>query len=195
VRGIFLTLLTLLGISQASANTYFGLNGSWTGFTSSETDKYKLSPKGIGYGGILGVGKDFVGLEAFYQTFNAEGDIKHEGEKGKINMNAQAYGAALRFSFQSFFLRLGAGRYMLDQSIDLATTANRAAAEDIYNIQDSGTAKNGMLFGIGVHGKFAIGRMYLDYTRHQIASVGGYDTISLGLVWPFPESIFTTLSK
>ena len=172
------------------ANNYFGLMGGQTWFGSSEFDKYKVSAKGPSYGGFVGIGKDFVGLELFVQQLNAEGKIKHEGESGKINMNALGYGAALRFSFQLLFLRLGVGRYNLDQSIDLNTAANIPAAEEVYNVQSEGTTKNGILFGAGVHSKFKIGRVYLDYTRHQIADTGHYDSLSFGLSWAIPDRLF-----
>lgn len=187
-RVIILVMLTLP--SAAMANSYFGINGSYSYFTSPELKDYKVSPKGIGYGAMVGVGKDFVGLEAFYQNFKTEGDVNHEGEKAKINMNATALGAALRFSFKSFFLRLGAGHYSLDQSIDLKNSANIPAANDVYNIHKKGNGKMGMLFGIGVHEKFRIGRLYLDYTLHQIPKVGNYNALSLGMVWALPDSLF-----
>lgn len=184
--GLLLSLFLFSG--TAYANTYFGISGGYNFFSSPETKDYKVNAKGSGYGALVGVGKDFVGLEAFYHVLNAKGDIKHEGEKGELTMNANVIGAALRFSFQSFFLRLGTGRYSLDQKVDLATATNVAPAEDIYNVQNG--SKMGVLFGIGVHQKFALGRFYLDYTRHQITSVGGYDSLSLGIVWPIPDKLF-----
>lgn len=191
VLPLFVFFLCLVPKS-ASANAYFGLNGSYSFFSSPEFRDLKVSSKGPGYGALIGVGKDFVGLEAFYQTLNSEGDIKHEGEKAKINMNAAAFGAALRFSFQSFFLRLGVAQYSLDQSVDIDNATNRRAAEDVYKIQNDSAM--GVLFGIGVHGKFRIGRLYLDYTRHQISSVGNYDAISFGAVWLIPDRLFSISS-
>lgn len=184
----FLLWALLLLPAAAYGNAYFGISGGYNFFSSPETKDYKVNAKGSGYGALVGVGKDFVGLEAFYHVLNAEGDIKHEGEKGQLTMNASVIGAALRFSFQSFFLRLGTGRYSLDQKVDLATASNVSPAEDIYNVQNG--SKMGVLFGIGVHQKFSLGRFYLDYSRHQITSVGGYDSLSLGIVWPISDKLF-----
>jgi len=187
--GLALFLLCFFS-EHARANSYFGISGNYSFFSNSDLRDQKVSPKGLGYGAMLGIGKDFVGLEAFYQKFNATGKIKHEGETADINTNASALGALLRFSFQAFFLKLGVARYSLDQSVDISNDTNRAAAEDIYNIQD-GANKMGVLFGIGVHGKFSIGRLYLDYTRHQISSVGNYDTVEAGIVWNLPDRLFS----
>lgn len=164
--------------------------GGYSFFSSSETDKFKLSPKGPTYGGFIGIGKDFVGLEGFYQTFSTSSKIKHEGETGEVNYNANAFGAALRFSFQLFYLRLGLGNYTLSQDVKLDNAANIPPAERAYGIDD-GASHTGVLYGIGVHNKFKIGRASLDLTRHQISGVGSYTAISLGLSWVLPDSLFS----
>ncbi len=186
----FLLLILLSLISgQALAGAYFGASYGYSSYGSEETDEYKLSQKGPSYGAFLGVGKDFVGLEGFYQKFTSTGKIKHDGGSYDYTTDATAMGAALRFSFNVFYARLGFGKYKLDQKIDIEDQSSLNAANDIYNVQN-GTSKNGVLFGLGAHKSF--GRMvtFIDYSRHQIAGVGNYDVISAGISFNLPESIF-----
>jgi hypothetical protein len=104
-----------------------------------------------------------------------------------------AMGAALRFSFEFFYLRLGMARYNLDQSIDIEDANSRNAAEDIYNIQEEDTKKNGVLYGAGLHFKISKIRLFVDYSRYQINSIGHYDTVSGGI--SFNRNFFGLLTS
>lgn len=185
----FICFLLIVFSGAIQASTYFGLNGGYSFFSSDATSEYKINPKGPTFGGFIGVGKDFVGLEAFYQSLKTTSDIRHEGEKGEVIYGAQGYGAALRFSFQTFYLRLGLGRYTLKDEIKLETDTNIEPARDVYNIND-GVSKMGVLYGVGIHHKFAIGRFFIDYTRHQITSVGAYNSVSAGFSWVLGDNFF-----
>ncbi len=188
-KNFFLLIIMSLFTAQAFAGAYFGASYGYSSYGSEETDEYKLSQKGPSYGAFLGIGKDFVGLEGFYQKFTTTGKIKHDGGSYDYSTDATAIGGALRFSFNVFYARLGFGRYKLNQKIDIADPSSSAAADDIYNVQN-GTSKNGVLFGLGAHKNF--GRMvtFIDYSRHQIAGIGNYDVISAGISFNLPESLF-----
>lgn len=178
--------------TNLSASTYFGLNGGYSFFSSDTTSEYKLNPKGPTFGAFFGAGRDFVGLEGFYQSLKTTSDITHEGEKGEVTYGAQAFGAALRFSFQSFYLRLGLGRYTLKDEIKLETDTNLEPAKDVYNIND-GLSKMGVLYGIGLHHKYRIGRLFIDYTRHQITGIGAYNSVSVGISWVLSDRFFDNI--
>lgn len=190
-----LVILLPMLFSNSWANTYFGLRAGYGSYTSKELSEFKVNPKGVGYGAILGMGKDFVGLEGYYEKLTTKGDIKHEGEKGTLTSDATALGVAVRFSFQSFFLRLGTGQYTLDQSVELPTESNVTPASKAYGLVESGESKNGVLLGLGVHRKLSIGRLCLDYTRHQISGGTSFDSLSLGLVWAIPDKLFSVAGK
>ncbi len=184
-----LFILSIIVSGNVLAGAYIGGNYGYSSFGSEEVDEYKLSQKGPAYGGFLGIGKDFVGLEGFYQKFTTSGKIKHDGGSHDYVTNATAIGAALRFSFNVFYARLGFGRYKLEQEIDIEDKSSSLAANDIYNVQD-GESKNGVLFGLGAHKNFRSFVTFIDYSRHQITGAGNYDVISVGLSFNLPERLF-----
>lgn len=176
--------------ATAFAGSYMGLNYGYSSYGSEEVKEFKLSQKGPSYGGFFGIGKEFVGLEGFYQNFTSTGKVKHDGGKHDFTTNASAFGAALRFSFNSFYTRLGYGRYKLDQKIDISDPSSSSAADEIYNVQ-KGTSKNGVLLGLGLHRRFGNSFVtFIDYSRHQITGAGNYDVISVGVSINLPDSLF-----
>lgn len=189
MKNSFLLIVLFLSTS-AFSSTYFGANYGYSMFSSKSLDEYKVSTKGPTYGGFIGVGRDFVGLELFYQDLQTQGKIKHDGGSYDITENAKAMGAALRFSFEIFYLRLGVARYTLDQSLDIADASVRSSAEAVYDIQEEGSKGNGAIYGIGLHRKFKSVRTFIDFTRYQINSVGNYDTISAGISFAISDNFF-----
>lgn len=186
---LLLILLSLFSFSASSA-IYLGGSYGYGVFGSDELKEYKVSPKGFNYGGFIGIGRDFVGLEGFYHKLDTAAKIKHDGESYDITTNATAMGAALRFSFQFLYLRLGLAKFDLEQSLDIANDSTRQAAEDLYNIQD-GTSKNGVVFGLGFHNKLgSSSRVFIDFTRYQITGIGQYDTVSAGISFSIPDRFF-----
>lgn len=186
-------LLVLIFVSgNTFATTYFGANVGYNMFSTDTLDEYKVNPKGMTYGGFLGIGRDFVGLEFVYQDLKSEGTIKHDGGTYDITENATAMGAALRFSFEVLYLRLGVARYKLDQSLAIDDATVRTSAEALYEIQDEGTTKNGAIYGLGLHRKFGKLRTFIDYTRYQINEIGHYDTFSIGVVFSFSDNFFSS---
>lgn len=185
-----LFLLLLFFSTSAFSSAYFGANYGYSMFSSKSLEEYKVSAKGPTYGGFLGIGRDFVGLELFYQDFQTEGKIKHDGGSYDLIGNAKAMGAALRFSFDMFYLRLGVAKYTLNQSLDIDDATVRSSAEAVYDIQDEGSKANGAIYGIGVHRKFSSLRTFIDYTRYQINSIGTYDTISVGVSFAISDNLF-----
>lgn len=181
---IFLSLMT----TQVFAAAYIGGSYGLASYSSDALDKYNVVPKGNSFGGFFGIGRDFVGLEGFYQSLNTSGKIKHDGEKYDLTSNAAAMGAALRFSFEMFYLRLGLARYKLDQSVDIDDETTRRAAEQVYDIQTG--SKNGMMYGLGLHKKWGSSRLFIDYSRYQITSMGTYDTFSAGIAFAIPDRFF-----
>ncbi len=184
-------LFTLFILSSASHGAaYLGGSYGYSMFSSATLKEYQVSPKGSSYGGFVGYGKDFVGIEGFYQSFTTKGDIAHDGLSQTLTTNANAMGVALRFSFELMYFRLGAARYVLNQSTDITDTNSRAAADDIYDVQKNGTTKNGLMYGMGLHHKLSWVRVFIDFTRYQINTIGSYDTFSVGVSFPIPEKLF-----
>jgi len=183
-------LVLLLLSSTAFGAAYFGANYGYDFYSTKVLEEYKVAPKGPTYGAFLGFGREFVGLEVFYQSLTSEAKIKHDGGNFKIKENATALGAALRFSFEILYLRMGLARYTLDQSLDITDTASRQSAEVIYEIQEKSATKNGVMFGAGIHTKLGPGRVFLDYTRYQIYSIGHYDSFAVGMSFAIPERWF-----
>lgn len=183
-----LILFSILVLSYTShAAVYVGGSYGYGLFSSETLKDYKVSPKGMNYGGFIGVGRDFVGLEGIFHSFTSSAKIKHDGGEHDLKANAVAFGGALRFSFQVFYLRLGALRFNLKQSIDIEDEDSLETANELYDIQD-GKSANGMLYGVGFHGKLSQSiRGFVDYTRYQITSHGHYDTFSLGISFNIPE--------
>ncbi len=99
LAGLVLLLLSANSFSAA----YFGGNYGYDFYSAKPLEKYKVAPKGPTYGAFLGFGREFVGLEVFYQALTSEGKIKHDGGSYKIQENATALGAALRFSFEILY--------------------------------------------------------------------------------------------
>jgi len=192
MRKLLLALTLLMFSAGSYAALYLGGNYGQDMFTSDSLKQYKVFPKGSTYGGFLGFGRDFVGVEGFYQSLNGQGDIKHDGETYAIKTNAAAIGAALRFSFNFFYFRLGLASYTLDQSIDMPVGNSQAAAEKIYGIEKKGTVKNGILYGMGLHHGFSSFRVFIDFSRYQINSIGNYDAYSVGVSFNIPEGWFST---
>jgi hypothetical protein len=188
----FIAIIFLLFSTNSFANAYLGGSYGYSTFSSDALETYKAMPKGNAFGGFFGVGKSFVGLEGIFQKFSTQSDIKHDGGTYQINENATAMGGALRFSFTYLYLRMGVARYKLDQSVDIEDTATRTTAEEIYEVQEKGTTKNGALYGLGTHMKVGSARLFLDYTRYQITSVGHYDTVSFGLSFVISDRFFST---
>lgn len=174
--------------SALHASTYMGGSYGLQTYGSEALDKYKVTPKGYSYGGFIGLGRDFVGLEGFYQNFSTKSKVKHDGENYDLNANAAAFGAALRFSFEMFYLRLGVAQYKMDQSLKIEDDSIRRAAEKVYDIQTG--SKNGMLYGVGLHKGLGGVKVFLDYSRYQITGVGAYDTISAGFAFVIPDRFF-----
>ncbi len=195
MRTTFLVVFFSIVLSApAFAVVYIGGNYGLSAYSAQPLEKYRIHPKGTSYGGFLGVGKDFVGFEGFYQSFPTKGEIKHDGASHDITTNATAIGGALRFGFQSFYLRLGVANFDLRQSLSISDEASREAADKIYEIKEK-ARKNGVLFGGGIHGKLSENFRYIvDYSRYQITGVGEYDTISIGLSFNLPER-FLALGK
>lgn len=183
-----LIILLILISSNAFGAAYLGLNYGMQSYNSSAMDKYKVHPKGNSYGAFFGMGRDFVGLEAFYQNFETKGKIKHDGGNYDLEANAKAFGAALRFSFEMFYMRLGLAQYNLSQAVKIDDATTRRTAEEVYDIQNG--SKNGMMYGVGLHKKMGSARIFLDYTRYQITQVGSYDTISAGIAFAIPDRFF-----
>ncbi len=180
-------LFTLILSTPASAVVYAGGSYGLGVFSAEPLEKYRVSTRGYGYGGFLGVGKDFVGLEGFYQSLPATGKIKHDGGSHDITTNATALGAALRFGFHFFYLRLGVASFQVNQSLSISDDTSREAANQIYEIEES-ARKSGVLYGAGLHRKLGDHvRCFIDYTRYQVTGVGEYDTISAGLSFNIPE--------
>lgn len=180
MKAIFGILLLLCSYSLW-AGTYLGLSGGYQAFSSPSVDKYKVAMKGPTFGGFVGVGKDFVGLEGFYQDLSSSGSIKHDGETYTFDNKIQAYGAALRFSFSSIYLRLGYAHYRMDQSLGISDESIRAPAEAVYDIQKE-TNKSGVLYSLGYHGGLGrSARYFIDYTRYQITGVGHVNAVSVGI--------------
>ncbi len=185
---LFLTFFLFSTGSFAAA--YLGGNYGYSMFSSDSLKEYKVSSKGPTYGAFLGIGRDFVGLEGFYQSFTASGKVKHDDGTHNLETNAVAMGLALRFSFELLYLRLGVARYTLDQSLDIGDDDSRQAGEVIYDIQEKGATKNGVLYGIGLHHKFSWCRGFIDFSRYQINSIGNYDAFTAGLSFTIPERWF-----
>ena len=190
-RGFLLAILFFS--AQAQATAYLGGSYGLGDFTSPELKDRKASLKGNSYGGFFGVGKAFLGLEGFYTALNTTGKIKHENQSYDMKSNTQAFGAAMRVSFEIIYLRLGLARFNLDQSIDMPSGTSHQAADKIYNIQD-GTSKGGLLFGIGMHKKIGPGRAFVDFARYQITDIGHYDTFSVGYAFTRSDSWLPTLA-
>ena len=189
MKTLIIALTILVSASGAWASAYFGGSYGYSQFGSEETKNYKLKQLGPSYGGFFGLGKEFVGLEGFYQIFNTAGKIKHDGGSYDYSTNATGMGAALRFSFNAFYARLGFGRYKLQQKVDIENSAALNAANKIYNVQDE-VSKNGVLFSLGVHRRFNSFVTFIDYSRHQITGAGNYDVISVGISFNLPERLF-----
>lgn len=186
-----LILFILLFSATSYGAFYMGGSYGYSMFSSDSLKDYQVSSKGPSYGGFFGLGKDFVGLEGFYQSFTAEGDIEHDGEGAILQTNAVAMGVALRFSFRIFYARIGLAKYTLDQSTDIEDDESREAAEEIYDVQEKGTTKNGILYGIGLHRKFSKFTGFIDYSRYQINTIGNYDAYSVGISFNIPDSWFS----
>ncbi len=184
-----LTIFILLLSLRASASAYLGLQYGYSQYSSDITDKYKLNQKGANYGGFFGFGKEFIGLEGFFQSLNTTGKVKHDGESLDFNTNATAIGAALRLSFAFYYLRAGIGSYTLNQEVKANTAASQQTADKVYDVQD-GVKKNGVLLGFGLHKRLGEFVTFIDYTRHQIAGGGNYDSFSAGVSFNIPEKIF-----
>lgn len=189
-RGFTFLLLFILSF-PASAGTYLGLSGGYQAFSSPSVEKYKVAMKGPTFGGFIGVGKDFVGFEAFYQDLSSSGSIKHDGESYTFDNKIQAYGAALRFSFSSIYLRLGYGLYDLNQSLGISDESVRAPAEKVYGIE-SDASKTGALYGLGYHGSLGrSARFFIDYTRYQITGVGHVNAMAVGISFKISDRFFS----
>lgn len=174
-------LMLLLSSLSLSATTYLGLSGGYQAFSSPSVEKYKVPLKGPTFGGFFGFGKDFVGLEGFYQDLSSSGTIKHDGESYTFDNKIQAYGGALRFSFSSIYLRVGYAQYKMNQSLGISDESIRAPAEKVYDIQKD-ASRNGALYSIGYHGGLGRGaRYFIDYTKYQITGVGHVNAISIGI--------------
>lgn len=185
MKKLFCLIIIFFSLN-ASASLYMGGSYGYGVFGSEALEEYKVSPKGFNYGGFIGIGRDFVGLEGFYHQLDTTAKIKHDGANYDINTNATAMGAALRFSFQVFYLRLGLAKFDLDQSLDIDDDSTRQAAEEVYDIQEG--SKNGVVFGLGFHRKLGNTiRGFVDFTRYQITGVGHYDTISAGVSFSIPD--------
>lgn len=190
MKAVFSLILFVLSF-HASAIVYVGGSYGYGNFSSDPVEEYKNTLKGFNYGGFLGIGKDFVGLEGFYHRLNSIGEIRHDGGTYDMTSNATAIGAALRFSFQFFFVRMGVASYKLDQSLDIDNQTTRAAAEEIYEIHD-GETKSGVLFGAGLHTKLGSRfRGFVDFSRYQITGIGYYHTYSAGISFLIPEKFFS----
>lgn len=188
---IYLILIITLFILPTSVmgSAYFGGSYGYSTFSSEKVKELKLAQKGPAYGAFLGVGRDFVGLEGFYQHFTTGGKIKHDGGKHDYQTDATAMGAALRFSFAAFYARLGFGRYKLKQKIDIEDESSLNAANEIYEVQND-VSKNGVLFGVGAHKRFKSFVTFIDVSRHQVTGAGNYDVISVGISFNLPERLF-----
>lgn len=189
MKTLFLISILLFSAS-ASAALYMGGNYGYSSYKSDVVDKYHLNQKGNSYGGFFGIGKDYIGLEGYYQRLETKGKIKHDGESYDFNTNATAIGAALRFSLNAFYFRLGTGRYTLQQKATTADASSQQAVDEIYKIQNNVT-KNGALIGAGAHKRFGNNFLtFIDYSRHQISGNGSYDVISVGIAFNLPDSLF-----
>lgn len=178
---VLLGVICLISSLSLSAGTYLGLSGGYQAFSSPAVDKYKVSMKGPTFGAFMGMGRDFVGLEGFYQDLSSSGSIKHDGETYAFENKIQAYGAALRFSFSSIYLRLGYAQYKMDQSLGISDESIRAPAEAVYDIQKDET-KSGVLYSLGYHsGLGRNARYFIDYTRYQITGIGHVNAVSVGI--------------
>lgn len=186
---ILFILFILALTTGAGASAYLGGSYGYSTYSSEKVKELKLSQKGPSYGAFLGIGRDFVGLEGFYQNFTTGGKIKHDGGKHDYTTDATAMGAALRFSFAAFYARLGFGRYKLKQKIDIEDESSLNAANQIYDVQDD-VSKNGVLYGVGAHKRFKSFVTFIDVTRHQITGAGNYDVISVGISFNLPERLF-----
>jgi hypothetical protein len=187
---IIIALFFILCSPTLLANAYIGGSYGYSAFSSDQTKQYHLSQKGPTYGGFFGVGKEFVGLEGYYQNLETTGKIKHDGGSYDYTTNSSALGAALRFSFNFFYARLGFGRYKLKQKLDIDDDSIRHAAEEIYHVQN-GVNKSGVLIGLGLHRKLGQSVVtFIDFSRHQIAGVGHYDSISAGISFILPDRLF-----
>ncbi len=184
-----LIIFSLLTAFETQASAYIGGQYGYSRYTSDITNKYKLNQKGAGYGGFFGFGKEFIGIEGFYQSLKTSGKVKHDGESDDFNTNAVAIGAALRLSFAFYYLRAGIGSYTLDQKITAQTTQTQQTADKVYQVEQ-GVKRNGVLLGAGLHKRFGEIVTFIDYSRHQISGAGNYDSISVGLSFNIPEKIF-----
>lgn len=181
----------LIVFSSASySGGYFGGSYGYGSYSSDALDKYKVAPKGPTYGGFVGYGKDFVGLEFFYQLLTSEGKVKHDGSSYTIKENAAAMGAALRFSYDLFYFRFGLAQYTLDQSIDASDPLVSRTADAVYKIEEKNSKQKGVILGLGLQTKLGPGRVFIDYTRYQVYSIGKYDTVSVGMTFTIPERWF-----
>lgn len=89
----FIICFLITSFVSAHASVYMGGSYGYGNYSSEALSKYKVSPKGFNYGGFVGVGRDFVGLEGFYHSFATSGKVKHDGANYDINTNASALGA------------------------------------------------------------------------------------------------------
>lgn len=183
------TSLLLLSFNSWSAG-YMGFNYGQDFFSSPTLEDYKVHPKGSSYGGFLGYGKDFLGFEIFYQSLNAKGDINHDAATYDLITNAQAFGGALRLSMELLYFRAGAVYYKIDQSVDIPNAASQSAAETIYDIETNDVPKTGYMYGAGFHHKISGIRVFIDYTKYEIGSVGSYNTFSAGFSFAIPDALF-----
>ncbi len=85
---------------------------------------------------------------------------------------------------------MGLARYSLDQKVDVDDATARQTAEAVYEIEDKNAKRNGVMFGAGLHTPLGPGRVFLDFTRYQIYSLGHYDTVSVGMSFAIPERWF-----
>lgn len=190
MKYLLLTLSFLFFSLSSRAAGYLGANYGLGTFSNEPIEERKVQVKGSSYGAFLGYGRDFVGLEGFYQTFDMSGEIKHDGGTHKLIGSGTAMGAALRFSFDMLYFRLGAARYKLNQSVDIADEDSRRAAEQIYNVPEKDATRNGVLMGGGLHFKLRSIRAFVELSRYQISGMGHYDVIAGGLVLSLPDRMF-----
>lgn len=186
---LFACTLFFISMKGFSA-TYVGGNYGYDFYSTKTLEDYKVAPKGPTFGGFIGFGKEFVGLEGFYQSLSSEGKIKHDGGNYTIQENASAMGVALRFSLEILYFRMGVARYSLDQSVDIDDATSRETAEIVYEIEKKNTKKNGVMFGAGLHTQLGPGRVFVDFTRYQINSIGYYNTVSVGMSFSIPDRWF-----
>jgi hypothetical protein len=145
-----LSLFLTMYVGNVFANTVVTLQGGMLQLGQPDAVRHQVTPRGVIYGGGMGLRRDYLEFEAVLLKNTASDSIKHDGADNEMIHDQTSLIFAMNFYIKRWlYARMGYGLHRIKQSFsESMSESSEAGAMREYGIRKNHVSE-GMVFGGG----------------------------------------------